>query len=457
MVTRVGGAGDLQIGPRTARPDRRVDALLLLAATFAAVAVYVAALLLHQRPPRALSITFFAAAPVCAAFALVVLESRARAVRDGALAWVSAGLTVGIVAMALQLASFPTVTTAGGLLKTSDDASAALYLVFHASLAAGAAAGALGAPVRWRAPAVAVGCAVAVLLAVDAFPLPDLIRADTYFTPLLVGVEFVLAVLIAAVTALWVLRLGRATAALYGWIGVALSLSVYDVVLNGLGAERYDAVWWGSLSLRVATYLVLAVGPLVAVLHHLRDAEAYSEQELDRRENQLMNSLSVIAVLLSSAEDLSRAVTSAQVADRLSDNARAASMAGHALVAVGRQSGPLRLVGASGCPPEVRTQLAQLGWNEMLAAPRVTGEPQFLETRPEVQQRFGTRTAMPMGQAAALATLPISLGDDVIGLLSVWDVHPRQWSATQRRMLAGLAAQGAQALARAQAHEAQAG
>ncbi len=49
---------------------------------------------------------FFAAAPITAAFALVVLAVRARAEDDAALAWFSAGLGVGWLAMTLQLISF---------------------------------------------------------------------------------------------------------------------------------------------------------------------------------------------------------------------------------------------------------------------------------------------------------------------------------------------------------------
>ena len=45
----------------------------------------------------------------------------------------------------------------------------------------------------------------------------------------------------------------------------------YDVVLNALGSQRYSAVWWGSLSLRVLTYAVLAIGVVTTIVLQLRD------------------------------------------------------------------------------------------------------------------------------------------------------------------------------------------
>ena len=90
----------LLMSPRSDSPDRRVDVLLLLMAAFGAAAVYVGALLLEVHPPRGLIVAFFAAPPICATFAVFILGSRARADRDPRLAWVSAGVAVGVVAMA---------------------------------------------------------------------------------------------------------------------------------------------------------------------------------------------------------------------------------------------------------------------------------------------------------------------------------------------------------------------
>lgn len=446
------------MSPRSARPDRRVDALLLLAAAFGAAAIYVGALLLEVHPPRGLTVAFFAAPPICAAFAVVILGSRARDDRDRRLAWVSAGVAVGVVAMVLQVISFPTVAPGGGPFGTGDQGSAALYLLFHLSFAAGVAAGALQLPVRWRLWIIFAGWGAALLLAAGLVPLPELLHDRTQFTPLLVAVEVVLAVLAAAATGLWVFRVGRSAAPLHGWVGVALSLSVYDLLLNAIGAERYTSVWWGSLSLRVGTYLVLAFGALASVLGRLRDAESYSEAELDRREGQLRSSLAVTSGLLSSAEDLSRAVTSAQVADVLSANARAVAGATFASVLVGRKGEPLSLLGADGYDVASRARLAEVRWDLRVPAPHVfaLGEPLFVESRDDVLRMFPDIASMPMGQAASLAALPIKVGGEPIGVLTVWATVARTWSPNQRRVLAGLVAQGGQAIARAQAYEEQA-
>ena len=458
MAQPFGRPEDVLVAPRSSKPDRRVNLYLLLATTFVAVAVYVTALLLDVLPPRGLVVAFFAATPIYAAFALVVLETRSRAEGDRSLAWVSAGLAVGIVAMVLQVVSFPLVAAGGGVFGTTDQGSAALYLLFHAALAGGAAAGALGAPRSWRLPCMAIGWALALALALNLVPLPELLRRGITFTPLLIALELLFAVLILGATALWVLRVGRAATFVHGTVGVALSLSVYDVLLNALSGERFEAVWWGSLSLRVATYLVLAFGLLAAVLARLRDAEVYSESELDRRESQLRNSLSVTAGLMSSAEDLSRAVTSAEVADVLSANARGAAQATYASVDVGGRGEALRLIGADGYDEAMRSQLREISWDLALPAPRVlaSGEPLFVDSQPEIRRRFPQVVGSPMGQAAALAALPIKVRTVPIGVLSVWDVVPRKWSENERRVLAGLAAQGGQAIARAQAYEDQA-
>lgn len=458
MAQRLVGDEDLLIGPRSARPDRRVDVLLLLAATLGAALVYVGALLLEIHPPRGVAVAFFAAPPICATFAVVLLETRARADHDPRLAWVSAGVTVGIIAMILQVISFPAVSRNGGFLGTGVQSNAGLYLLFHLSFAAGAIAGALGGPIRWRVPSLLVGWAVAVLLAVNAIPLPELLASLTTYTPLLIGVEVVVAVLAAVATTVWVLRVGRTATALHGWVGVALSLSVFDLLLNALGAERYTSMWWASLSLRVATYLVLAFGSLAAVLGRLRDAESYSETELERRESQLRSSLSVTAGLLSSAEELSRAVTSEQVADALSTHARRVAGSPYASVLVGRRNEPLSLLGADGYSEGMRHQLETVSWDLLLPQPQVfaRGEPAFVESQEELLRRFPHVTALPMGEARALAAFPIKVRDEPMGVLTVWDLVPRAWSQNQRRVLGGLAAQGGQAIARAQAYEEQA-
>ena len=80
-----------------------------------------------------------AAAPAFALVALVALELRLREAPDPWLAWFSAGLAAGLVAMTLQLVSFPLVDPGGGPFGTGADSNAALYLLFHLSSPPGSA------------------------------------------------------------------------------------------------------------------------------------------------------------------------------------------------------------------------------------------------------------------------------------------------------------------------------
>ena len=131
---------------------------------------------------------------------------------------------------------------------------------------------------------------------------------------------------------LWVWRVGRAPTALRGWVGVGLFLSAYDVVLSAVSGARFEPVWWSSLSVRVATYAVLAFGCTWSVLAQLRDVESYADTELLRREGQLRSSLARTGQLLRCAEDLSRAVTPDEVATVLCADAVAMSGVPHAVV-----------------------------------------------------------------------------------------------------------------------------
>ena len=142
----------------------------------------------------------------------------------------------------------------------------------------------------------------------------------------------------------------------------------------------------------------------------------------------------------------------------LSANARAVAGATYASVLVGQENESLRLLGADGYDAAMRARLMEIHWDLDLPAPHVfaLGEPLFIETQDEVRQRFPGIADLPMGGAASLAALPIKVGGEPIGVLSVWDLRPREWSRNQRRVLAGLAAQGGQAIARAQAYEEQA-
>lgn len=449
---------NVELDPRTPGPIRRLDLYVAVGTAAFACVAYVAALFTTELPPKGFAVVLFAAVPLFALVALVVLQSRARAEPDAALAWVSAGLGVGVVAMGLQLLAFPEVGSDGGVLGTGGQSRSGLFLLFHLALAAGAVAGALGASLRWWLPSTAAGVVLAGLLAADAVPLPHLLRADGSYTPALEVAQWSLTALTAGAVVLWVLRVGRAPSALRGWVGVALSLSAYDLALNAIGGARFQPVWWSSLSVRVATYGVLAIGCTWSVLGQLRDVEFYSDTELLRREAQLHSSLGLTRRLLRCAEDLARAVTPDEVATVLCADAVALSGVPHAALLVTHRSAHLQLLGTAGYDASMRARVEHLGWDAPLPGPRaiLTGRASFLGTQEEVGAQFPALDGLPMSEAAAAATLPVTVRGETIGVLVLWDTQPRHWSQGQRDLLVGLAAQGGQAVARAQAYEDQA-
>src|SRR3954453_671256 len=444
--------------PRTPRPVRRFDLLAGLAAAALASAAYVAALVVSPVPPRGAAVVLLGAAPLCGLFALVVLETRARAENVPALTWASGGLMVSVVAMVAQLLSFPTVSPDGGPLGTSFQSSAALYLLFHLAWAAGAAAGALGAPPSLRKPAVVAGVVLAVLLGVDAVPLPLLLRTDESFTPTLILAEYLLVVLVALCAVVWVRRTGLSPQPLRGWVGVALSLSAYDVLLHAIGGARFEAVWWASLSMRVATYGVLAGGAVWTTLAKLSDLESYTDAELFRREGQLRQSLTLTRQLLSCADDLAQSMTPAEVARVLCTDAVEASGVPYAAAMLSRLDDRLRLLGTAGYDAAMTREAEQVDWDAPLPGARtiLPGQPLFLSSEQAVAERFPGTEATVLRRVRALAALPMTVRSEPIGSLVVWDTKPREWSREQREVLAGLAAQGGQAIARAQAFEDQA-
>jgi serine phosphatase RsbU (regulator of sigma subunit)/anti-sigma regulatory factor (Ser/Thr protein kinase) len=446
-----------EVDPRRPRPERRLDLYAAVGVAALASVAYVVALMLDVVPPRGLSVVFFAAAPVSAAFALLVLAVRWRAEQDPALGWVSAGLAVGWLAMTLQLISFPTVTPDGGVLGTSDQSSAALYLTFHLALAGGAIAGALGAPLALRWPAAAAGLGFTVLMAVDAIPLPTLLRPDTSFTGPLLAMEYGLAAVTGLAAVLWIKRTGRVASTLRGWVGVSLSLAVYDLLFNAFAAERFDAIWWASLSLRVATYAVLAVGTVVSVLIRLSETESYTQSELNRREGELRTSLGLTNQLLGCAQDLAKAVTPAEVAEALCRDAVAASGLRRAVVLVSREGQATAVIGHAGYGSRPGDELAGSGWDAPYAstfAP-LAREPLFLESSAAVRARVPA-VGTPLEEACVLVALPIRVAGQRLGTLLVWDTEPRTLERHQREVLTGQASQGGQALRRALAFESEA-
>lgn len=296
------------VDPRTPTPTSRFNIRAAVLATAGAAALYVLALAVNETPPVGVAGVMFVAPPACAVLALVVLRARRHSEPSLRLDWFSAGLTVATVGMVLQVASFPPLAPGGGFLRTGPSASGALYLLFHTAAALGALLGALRAPRRWQRPFVVVGALVTLAVAAEWVPVPVLFDADGQHTTTLVALDLVVAVLTTTATVAWIVRGGRTPHSLLGWVGVSQSLATYELLLHTVSVQRFTAVWWASVGMRVASYAVLAVGLVIAVLRQLRRWERYTADELDRRESQLRESLTAVQRLLAQATEASTAL-----------------------------------------------------------------------------------------------------------------------------------------------------
>jgi GAF domain-containing protein len=113
---------------------------------------------------------------------------------------------------------------------------------------------------------------------------------------------------------------------------------------------------------------------------------------------------------------------------------------------------------ASSAPPGTTRRCARikhLGWDAPLPGPRavLTGRPSFLSSKEDVHSQFPGLVDLPKADAATAAVLPIRVSGEAIGTLVVWGAEPSTWTRSRREGLLGLAAQGGQAIARAQAYD----
>ncbi len=402
-----------------------------LAATTLAAALLLVGLLATDVPPRSLSSVLFSWSPTGAAIALPIVAARARRDRGALLGWFAAGLLVCVLAMVAQLLSHPVVDPAGGPLGTDPQSNAALYLLFHLSLYVAALAGAVRLPAVLAWPLALAGLALAVAVSLDGVPLPGLIEPDrTEYTGLLIDIEIAAAVLGAVAVLAWVRAAGSPTTPLRAWIGLALTLSAFEVTLNAVAAERYDAMWWSSLSLRLATFAVLAAGCIWTVVRDLGRVERYSEVELGQRDRELRGTVAVTDLLLSNAQGLGRCRTVVDVAGVVRETLTSVSGVDRVSLAA-LVDGHLTVLGADrdGPPRAVHERV-------------VRQDPTLWWESPDPIAAVG-------GTGMALAALRLEVSEEPVGSLTVVSDRPRLWSPADRELLTGVADQAAQALARA--------
>jgi hypothetical protein len=262
---------------RPPKPELQLNLVGTLVATSVALLAYLAALLAHLSLPSGFAIVLLTIAPTCAVPATVLMAIRARAEQDEALRAVTAGLVIASFGMVLQLLAFRSLSPGGGIFATTNAGSALLSLTWHLALPAGALAATLGRP---RASRRRLGLAFGIaLLLIFATSLPStwvVVNADGSYTRLYLGALVAVILFTIAVVIRWVRRNGLRPTATRGWITIAMVLSVYDLILNALGHQRFSSIWWASLGIRAATYAVLLSGLLVNTAVQLQRLERYA-------------------------------------------------------------------------------------------------------------------------------------------------------------------------------------
>ncbi len=254
-------------------PQGRVDVVAVVASAVTAATALIAALALVPELPHiqpALPV-FYAVATCAALVSAYLLHVRSRMRRDDRLAWAAWGYGLASAAMGLQILGFPAFFPDGGVLGTTSTGAAALYLLWHLALpvAALAATGQRGQRRRTRVAFAATGLAVMVYASWGGAVLPTLLAADGRYTMTLKVALAVLVPLSFAALIAWMRSAGRRPPWTDACVTVSLAFSTWDVLLHAFADERFTAPWWGSLSMRVAQYVVLAAGLLAgfAALH----------------------------------------------------------------------------------------------------------------------------------------------------------------------------------------------
>jgi len=440
------------------RPVSRVNVLSALAAATTAAVAYVLVLSLGSLPDRGWAVVIFTAPPVCAIAASYLLNARARSGMERWLHWPAAGLLAATVGLVLQLIGHPSVSPMGGPLNTSSNANAALYLAWHSLFALGVLAGAARLPAgRARLPLLGGAVALLFLLATDLLPLPTLFSSDGSYgaalRPALLGVL----VLSAVATAWWTARAGVTPEAPSAWISVSAALLTAELVLNLLGAARYDALWWASVLTRDVAFGLLLVGLIVGIARELGGLERFTVTELERAEGRVRRSALATDLLLDASIALSRAVSEAEVAEALLDGAcRVVGAPSGAMFAVDEERGALRLLATMGHDEVSRRQIAAQEPSSHSPEGRAarTGQPQFVETVEQAREYGDAGPSLLLG-AGSLAAVPLLLSGTPVGVVVVLHPTSRPYPALERDLLVALAAQGSQALRRAQLYERQ--
>ncbi len=193
-----------------------------------------------------------------------------------ALRWVGAGNLATSLALGVQLLGFPGIAPGGGVLGTDSDGAAWLYLLAHATIPLAVLAGARRWSPRLQPALVSVTALAALAVAANRIvDVPDLfVDGDRYGGPLVLAMG-ALTVATLAAAAGWYRLVGDRPLGTEAWVGVSLLLHAADVGLHTFAGGRFTDLWWASLGMRSAQYVVLTAGLLVNLTNLHQDLHDY--------------------------------------------------------------------------------------------------------------------------------------------------------------------------------------
>src|SRR3954470_19698095 len=283
----------------TAKPSVSVTLRLVGACVVTALAAATVAVTGHGGRSSAAVPACLAVGCVCAALVAHMFHASWRAVGDGRLAWMAAGVTVAFAGLVTSLLASHALFPNGGPVTQASDAASARYVFWHLALVAAGALAIAGVSPRPRSLLIFGGLGFLLLAwaAVDSNPLGDLAVPG--------GADLIMRGLVAvivlgqlAVGVLWFRRANGAPSWVEMCVLASMGLGLLDTLAYLSSPEAFAGAWWASLALRAGQFAVPAVGLLmgfIAVAEKLREFEGeltrnlVAERERAREQMELVS------------------------------------------------------------------------------------------------------------------------------------------------------------------------
>jgi EAL domain-containing protein (putative c-di-GMP-specific phosphodiesterase class I) len=268
----------------TARPSVSVTLRLIGACVVTALAAAVMAIAGDGSRSSAAVPAGLAVGCVCAALVAHMFHASGKATDDGRLVWMSAGVTVALVALITSLVASPALFPDGGPVTQNGDAASTRYLIMHLALVVAGAFAIAGASPRPRSLLLFGGLGFLLLAwaAVDSSPVGGVPTPDGIG----LGARTALALVVLAqlgVGLLWWRRASGAPSWVEMCVLATMALGTLDMLAYASAPETFAGAWWASLALRAGQFAVPAVGLLIgfiAVAEKLREFQDELTQNL---------------------------------------------------------------------------------------------------------------------------------------------------------------------------------